>query len=534
MRVLVVVDDLDRIERNQIRDMVRLIKLVGDFPNVTYLLSYDRAPVERAVGDSLEEGAAYLEKIVQVVHDLPEPPPDAIQGILLGELQQTVDSIRTGPFYAEDWQNAWPDGLRPFFRTLRDVRRYLNAIPVTLRVVGGEVALADVLALEAVRVFIPKAYSELSASVVALTGEGRSQLLGAGMQARDEVDAARVRRILDAAGVHTEPMRELLLRLFPAIGNFVGGTRFVDGEQRARQRLRVAHADVLRTYLRRALPPGVVSGVLVTSAVENLGDGDRLEQLFESLDASIAEGLIQRLEDFEHDYEREWVESSVPVLLNQLPRLREGQRGMFDFGADLVVGRVVLRLLRTIGDGTECFTIVQRILPRVHHLTGRMELIDTVGHRKNVGHRLVTEEAATELYEELRKSIMNASTSQLPEERGLLQLFVRVLDDSERGPAWVRQACTNDSVLLQLLRSGLSEQRSQTMGDYAVRARPSLPWELLVEWLGEDQLKRRIDELGRTVDREAIPERTRVTLETAERYASGELSNERWGGEEDV
>ena len=43
-RVLVIVDDLDRIEPEQIRDVVRLIKLVGDFPNVTYLLAYDSRP----------------------------------------------------------------------------------------------------------------------------------------------------------------------------------------------------------------------------------------------------------------------------------------------------------------------------------------------------------------------------------------------------------------------------------------------------------------------------------------------------------
>jgi hypothetical protein len=113
-RVLVVIDDVDRIEREQIRDMVRLVKLVGDFPNTTYLLSYDRGPVEAALGNTREEGRAYLEKVVQVVHDLPEPPPSALVGILLEELQAIVDAIDHGPFRVEDWQNLFPDGLRPF------------------------------------------------------------------------------------------------------------------------------------------------------------------------------------------------------------------------------------------------------------------------------------------------------------------------------------------------------------------------------------------------------------------------------------
>ena len=526
-RVLVVIDDLDRIEPAQVRDMVRLIKLVGDFPNVTYLLSYDRAPVERAVGATPEEGAAYLEKIVQVVHDLPEPPPEAIQRVLLDELQVIVDSIPRGPFSEEDWQNTFPAGFRPFFATLRDVRRYLNAIPVTLRVIGPEVALVDVLALEAVRVFLPGAFEELSASVAALTGEGRSHIPGPSSQAREEADADRVKAILEAAGAFREATREILLRLFPGAGHLVGGMRLVDGEQRARRGLRVAHPDVLRTYLRRALPPSVISGALVSSAVESLGDSDRLTEVFEGLDAETAEGLIQRLEDFEHDYKQAWVEPAISVLLNQLPHLREGQRGMMDFGVELVVGRVVLRLLRSIDSEDERLRIVEQALPRVDQLSGRLELIGTVGHRENVGHELVSKEEADRLYEQLREQVIVASPAQLAQERGLVHLFVRVMDDAENGPSWAREISQDDGVLLQLFHAGLGEQRSQTMGDYAVQSRPTLPWELYQEWIGESELSQRVDELANRADREALPDRTRKALEAAERYASGELSNER-------
>jgi hypothetical protein len=522
-RVLVVVDDLDRIEPGQVRDMIRLIKLVGDFPNVTYLLSYDRAPIERALGATPEEGAAYLEKIVQVVHDLPEPPPEAIQQVLLDDLQALVDSVTTGPFTVEDWQNLLPGGIRPFFRTLRDVGRYLNAVSVSLRVIGEEIALVDVLALEAIRVFLPKAYEELSASVPTLTGEGRGGLVGAGAQASDEEDRRRVQSILEAAGDRQEPTREILRRLFPGIGHLVGGNRFVGGEQQARQRLRVAHHDILRTYFRRTLPSGVISGALVAAATGSMADSDRLAEIFDGLDPQTAEGLVHRLEDFEHDYDPRWVEPSIPVLLNQLVRLREGRRGIGS--AELTVVRVVLRLLRSIEDEEERLRIIRRMLPKVHHLSGRMELIDTVGHRENVGHRLVSQEAAEQLYEELRAQTMETAPGELSRERSLVHLFVRVLDDRERGPDWIREACTDDAILLQLLRAGLGETTSQTLGDYAVRTRPTLPWEIYEEWIGAEELRRRIEEIARRVDRATLDDRTAAALETAEKYSSGELSN---------
>jgi predicted KAP-like P-loop ATPase len=421
-RVLVIVDDLDRIESSQIRDMVRLIKLVGDFPNVTYLLSYDRGPVERALGETPAEGQEYLEKIIQVVHDLPEPPPEAVLRILLAELQEIVDTVPHGPFYSEDWQNVLPAGIRPFFATLRDVRRYLNAVPVSLRVIGQEVALVDALGLEAIRVFVPGVYAELAESVATLTGEGRSTM--GNTQARDQADEARVASIVAAARDHAPPTKEILNRLFPNIGHLVGGSRILGSEQEARQKLRVADPGVLRTYLRRSLPEGAISGALVAEAVSSLMDSDRLTEVFRNLDPETAEGLIQRLEDFEHDYEPEAVEPALPVLLNQLPRLREGAEGMMDFGADLVVGRVTLRLLRRIEEEDERLAIVKRVLPRIGQLSGRMELIDTVGHRENVGHRLVTEDASAELYAQLIEAVQTAPLSKLATERQLAQLVV--------------------------------------------------------------------------------------------------------------
>ncbi len=521
-RVLVVIDDLDRIEAAQIRDMVRLVKLVGDFPNVTYLLSYDRVPVERALGASPEEGSIYLEKIVQVVHDLPEPPREAVVQILLEELQATIDSIETGPFHTHDWQNIFPGGIRPFFRTLRDVRRYLNAIPVSLRVIGPEVALVDVLALEALRVFVPKAYAEIPGSIATLTGEGA----GFDARARDDVDTIRVEAIVSAAGEFQDAVREILRRLFPAIGHLVGASRMVGGEQRARQKLRVAHSDILRTYLQRGLPEGVLSGALVGEVVASLGDSERLTELLGTLDAETNETLIQRLEDYEQDYRPTVVEPAIPVLLNQLPKLREGTRGMMDFGAEMVVGRVVLRLLRAIDNESERLGVVERALPRITQLSGRMALIDTTDHRENVGHRLIPHEASERLYRELCQQAIDASPELLTQERRLAQLFVRVADDPDFGTEVIRQACADDAVFLRMLRSSLSEQRSQTVGDYAVRSQPALPWELFERWFGPDLLRERLREVAERVVPGTLPERTRIALDTAERYASGQQTND--------
>lgn len=71
-RFLFVIDDIDRLTPDEIRELFKVIKALADFPNVIYLLSFDRDVVAQALNTSLDvDGEAYLEKIVQVPFSLP-------------------------------------------------------------------------------------------------------------------------------------------------------------------------------------------------------------------------------------------------------------------------------------------------------------------------------------------------------------------------------------------------------------------------------------------------------------------------------
>ena len=61
-KIIVVIDDIDRLTNVQIRDIFQLVKQVADFPNVIYLLVMDRNVVQRALAEvhNLEEGEYYI------------------------------------------------------------------------------------------------------------------------------------------------------------------------------------------------------------------------------------------------------------------------------------------------------------------------------------------------------------------------------------------------------------------------------------------------------------------------------------------
>lgn len=71
-RFLIVIDDIDRLSKGEIKELFRLIKSIADFPNMDYLLVFDKDVVTKALkGFQSTSGEEYLSKIVQVALDLP-------------------------------------------------------------------------------------------------------------------------------------------------------------------------------------------------------------------------------------------------------------------------------------------------------------------------------------------------------------------------------------------------------------------------------------------------------------------------------
>ena len=70
-RVVVLIGDIDRLEPTETREVMRLVHLTSDLPNVVFLLAFDRVHVARRLGKNPKEGQQYLEKIVQVTYNIP-------------------------------------------------------------------------------------------------------------------------------------------------------------------------------------------------------------------------------------------------------------------------------------------------------------------------------------------------------------------------------------------------------------------------------------------------------------------------------
>lgn len=78
-RFLVMIDDVDRLDPDELLEVLRLVRSVADFPKVVYLLCYDSEIVAKSISQAakVDDGHAYLEKIIQLA--IMVPLPEAFQ-----------------------------------------------------------------------------------------------------------------------------------------------------------------------------------------------------------------------------------------------------------------------------------------------------------------------------------------------------------------------------------------------------------------------------------------------------------------------
>jgi predicted KAP-like P-loop ATPase len=166
-RILVIIDDVDRLPADELRQIFRLVKSVADLPNVIHLLIFDRDIAKQALAEN-ERGSEWHEKIVQASFDLPPVHPVDIHRLFLEGLERLVGPINLPN--RTRWGNVFYAAIAPWLRTPRDAARLLNVLMVSWPAVAGDVDLADYVVLETIRLYEPRLHAFIRQSPEQLTG----------------------------------------------------------------------------------------------------------------------------------------------------------------------------------------------------------------------------------------------------------------------------------------------------------------------------------------------------------------------------
>ena len=268
--ILVVVDDIDRLQPRELLDLLKVVRLLGRFPGVDFLLAYD----ERTVVETLQDpqrgtvtrarARAFMEKIVQ--YPLSMPP------LLTGKIVKMLDHGLTEIVTPERIETAFDKNrfgqviltvMPNQLATPRAIGRFLAQVKEQFRIHDlGEMNDTDLVLATFLRVQFPDLFAELQRWKPALT-----QTYHGWTSALLEKEDPKWDDLLEhvEGDENRRDARQVLEGVFPA----------VQGKQHGSAAARrFAHPDYFDRYLAQTIPDGDIPDATITRALETAADGD--------------------------------------------------------------------------------------------------------------------------------------------------------------------------------------------------------------------------------------------------------------------
>ncbi|KGV48354.1 KAP family P-loop NTPase fold protein [Burkholderia pseudomallei] len=508
-RILVVIDDIDRLTPDETRQLFTVIKALADFPNVVYLLAFDRDVAAQAIEQqSGLPGERYLEKIIQVPFELPPIERVALQAALFKRLDQVLGDTPDGLFDQSYWTNVFYDGIDPLIQVPRDVVRFTNTLSVTYPAVRGEVNPVDFIALEAVRVFLPDLYGVVRANANRFSGYSRDDRYEGDRNAAQAFRQGWVNQVPESLRASTQALLE---RIFPKISQMGYGSEWLN---EWRRELRACHPDIFPIYFRLTVPLGAVRRneiiALLSLAASPNDFGDALVRAKEEKrpdGLSKARRLLERLMDH---VEKDIPDEHIPLVIQALFNIGDSlidpadERGAFDFGNISRASRPVYHLLKRLSADQRA-SILEAAIKSGSAVAVQAWLLralddETTKAKETNETTLLSADEVSRLkvawLDRVRVLSGEADFIEHPELPRLLAVW-RQWGDGSEVRTWCDRTTASDDGLLALLSKFLQHTRSQTVGDWAVRLQPRLNPTWLESYLDTAACAERMAQLTR-------------------------------------
>jgi len=278
-KFLVIIDDIDRLAKEKMALFFQLIKANADFPNFTYLLLFQKDIVTKALETDYDDGSAFLEKIIQLEFDVPHIKKQQIELLLNTGLRHTITDFYWDKYFKDiSWQYTyWPE-VMSYFKSLRDVKRFLLSFQFTNRTFSKNKYITahpeDLVSLEVLRIFEHRLYHQLPSL---------KHLLINHLNEREITEYRKeLHKVIDDLSNNKKTAETILRYLFPNAEWIFSGVQQSTDTNKLLHEHRVASADFFDNYFTLTSPDDTVSTEDILHLIEGSGDKLKLREMFDS------------------------------------------------------------------------------------------------------------------------------------------------------------------------------------------------------------------------------------------------------------
>ncbi|MCB9062530.1 MAG: hypothetical protein H6622_13490 [Halobacteriovoraceae bacterium] len=341
--VVIVLDDIDRLSKEETRILFKLIKANADFPNIVYLTFFQRDIVENSLNeDSIYAGKDYLKKIIQVGFNLPHLSRSKVHSILFKKLDELLSMSQLDKNFEKGrWSSIFNGGLGQYFNNLRDVNRFISTFTFHFGILKTdktyEINFIDLVGLEVLRQFEPNIYTAIHSNKDAFTKDSSS-----GYEHERTRYKEIINNVIDKNEIgDKEIIQTIFSELFPnvkwAYSNY---SRNIHEEDF--QTLRVCHPDIFDRYFLLNLPEGDLSKSEFDYVLSITNDEEALYKYLIDLNSrGLLETFIDKFENYKQVVDKEHAVDFVSCMFRIGDILSDEHEGFFHTSPVVHVQRII-------------------------------------------------------------------------------------------------------------------------------------------------------------------------------------------------
>ena len=383
--ILIIIDDIDRLFPEEMKLVFQLIKSNADFPNVIYLLLFDRIAVEdslckylgkeltasetivnkiqnpgpekritKQIHNSSNKARDFLDKIIQISLNIPEPEKQKLEEFLTERIFRIITNNENiqRHFNKDRWERVFYDISKIYFKNLRNVKRFLNSFAFHLQFFvddkGFDVDFVDLFVLEVLRLFEPDVYSGIYKDSHNLINDADAVLRYSGIINKNYniVLTELAKKTVDS---HKACVKELLYYLIP--------NTYPTSEEFKEQRL--YHPEIFNRYFQFKLEGTQIKNSYIRKIIESSNDLDKLNKILEEYNnEKLLLPILEKLIAFCNDIPPSNYEIFITAIFNLSEKLYYEKQNSLMPGLDRYIYEMISIMLQEVRSEREKLQIL--------------------------------------------------------------------------------------------------------------------------------------------------------------------------------
>jgi hypothetical protein len=314
MRVVVLIDEVDRMQKDEVLALLKLLRGVAGIPNLSFVCACNKEEVMRVVGPAEgregEETREYFEKFFLDVIPLSEPTLETLEQVGIGRIVRTLRACES--FKTDEDEQAfqatltklWTDCFAPFCCNLRKIGIVANDLHGVATLLGRNVSYIDLALITLLRRINPEVHALAAGQFLILTGGSRGlkqyRYLNDNERSRREKQFAEQIDKLCTSEEDKKTIHTILTALFPLFPRFLGRVAHAPNLDGLESAVRISHPWMFEAYFRLEIPKDVFSAAALNQFLESIRDAKERETVSGAFSATLQtmEVGAERRQDF--------------------------------------------------------------------------------------------------------------------------------------------------------------------------------------------------------------------------------------------